>query len=219
MVVKYLFILFAVFIAIACNRKPQTITQVDFKTFESKMNTGAPLTQEEVNKLMWKFQLDIQKNTTGRLLPDLQICDVQGNEYNLPDIIRRKTIIEISDAHCGFGIGCTLNDLPGIIARLKEKYDDFDVVCLVIKTKADNNGHNPFNTYLTDLKPLYPALYVIDEGDAGKLNVAGSPTRLLVDKNRTVVKISTGMAVDPELLYNELAGFLKDVHGNLFKRD
>ncbi|HNX89178.1 MAG TPA: hypothetical protein PKH58_08855 [Paludibacteraceae bacterium] len=214
---RYLLILAAVFLALSCSRKPGTIMPVDFGTFEKAMNSGSALTQQDVNKLMADLQEEVQKNTAGKQLPDVQVMDLPGNRFNLPDMIRRKTIIAVSDAHCGIGKGCTMEDLPKIITRLKKQYDDFDVICLVVRTKADIDDPAAFKSYLAGLKPLYPVLCVMEEEAARKMNVFGSPTRLLIDKNRTVVKIKTGMAVDPEVLYDELAGFLMNVHSGLFQ--
>jgi hypothetical protein len=207
---KNLFILLILLIVFSCSKRPETISQVDFKAFENKINSGKALTQEDVNELMSELQLEIKSNTIGRKLPDLQINNASGDEFNLPDFVKRRTIIEISDAHCGFGKGCTTEDLPGIVTSLKRKYDDFDVICLVMKTKTDYKDPEVFNSYLAELKPLYTKLYIADEDSIRKLNITGSPTQLLLDKNKIVVKINTGMAVNPEYLYDELAGFLKD---------
>jgi len=151
---------------------------------------------------------EIKKNTVGRELPSVKLENFQGNNVDIKDIVNKRSIMIISDSHCGFGGGSLRDDFPVELLKLKKNHKDFDVFCLVVKNKSDFSDTVSFNSFISELKPIYPKLYVMTETESKKLNIISSPTRLFVDKNKIVVSYKTGMAMQPNLLYNELNNFL-----------
>jgi len=205
---KHLIFLSLIILTLSCKRVSQPIIPVDLKLYEKKLSSGKALTQEDANKIMSDLWDEIKKNTVGRELPSVQLENLHGNIVDINDIVNKRSIIIISDSHCGFGGATLTKDFPVELMKLKKNHKDFDVFCIVVKTKSDLSDTADFNSFMAELKPIYPKLYIITETKSKKLNIIGSPTHLLVDKNKIVVSYQTGMAMQPNLLYNELNNFL-----------
>jgi len=205
---KNLIILFLIIICSACKRETQPIIQADLKPFEKQINSGNALTQEDVNRIMSDLQNEIRKNTVGKSLPSVNIENLHGKNFDLVDLIKKRSIIIFTDSHCGFGIGSTTKDFPEALNKLKKQHRDYDVFCIVIKSNSDSTDTISFNSLISELKPIYANLYLMNETDSQRLNIYGFPTHFLVDNHKIVVSYRTGMAMVPNLLYDELDKFL-----------
>lgn len=206
---KSILIVFLNILAFFNNSVGQTIIPVDYKVFEKKLTSGAAKTQEEADKIVAEFRLEIKNNTEGKELPNLQVSNIKGDRFNLRNVLNQRSIIEISDAHCGFGKGSTTQDLPAIIEKLRLEHKDFDVICLVVKNDTDIKDSLLFYSYISELEPIYSKIFIISEEDSYKLNIFSFPVHLLIDKNLKVVTYRSGMAMRPTVLYNEINNFLK----------
>jgi len=207
-IMKYLLILFLLIICFSCKREAQPIIHVDIKPFEKQINSGNAFTQEDVNKIMSNLQSEIKKNTVRKSLPSVNLVNVHGTNVDLVDLIKKRSIIIFTDSHCGFGKGSTTEDFPEVLNKLQKRHRDFDVFCIVINSNSDSSDTKSFDSFISELKPIYPNLYLINQTDSQRLNIYGVPTHFLVDNNKIVVSYRTGMAMVPNLLYDEVDKFL-----------
>ena len=146
---------------------------------------------------------EVLEKTIGKELPDLIIMNKANNEIELKKIINEKTLLVLTGAHCGWGMEGLTNDLPYALNKLKEENVEINVICLFIKADSDDEDIEHFNAAYNELKSFYPNIYVIPEKDSKRLNVFANPTRMLIDQDKSVVKIGIGVST-PERLYEEL---------------
>ena len=198
-------IILLVIIISSCLETTNYIIPVDFEKYEKEYIPG--LTQggsQEIQTRQWK---EVQENTIGKELPDLIIFDQFNSEIKLKNHINGKTLLVLTGAHCGWGMEGLTNDLPYALNKLQEEKIKINVICLFIKTDSDDEDIKHFNTTFNELKSFYPNIYVIHENDSKRLNVFANPTRMLIDHDKSVIKIGIGVST-PERLYEEMKKLL-----------
>ena len=193
-------------IILSCDSPPDYIIPVDFDKYEKEVVPG--LTQEGVNAIQRRRMEEVKENSIGKELPNILIKDQDNNEIELKSLLNEKTLIALTDVHCGWGMEGLTNDLPKALEKLESENRYLKTICLVIKTDSDYENPELFNTYRDELKTYYSDLYIIDEKDSKRLNVYANPTRLLIHNNK-LIHIGIGVS-SPDVQYEELDRMVKE---------
>lgn len=196
------------FFLIRCNSESNFIIPADYKKYEKEFHQGKAMTQKEVSIIISKFEEEIKRKTIGKNVPKVIIEDSEGNKTELRKIITSKTLCLLSDAHCGWGTQSLSFDMPIVLKKLDSNKIKLNTVCLLVKSSYDIEHPKTYETFFTELKKKYPQLYKINESEARKLNIYGSPTRLIISKDYEVLNYNSGADL-PDSLYNELSKLLK----------
>ena len=193
-------------IVLSCDSPTNYIIPVDFDKYEKEYVPG--LNQEGVNAIQIRMREEIKENSIGKELPNILIKDQDNNEIELKRLLSEKTLIALTDVHCGWGMEGLTNDLPKAMEKLESENRYLKTICLVIKTDSDYENPELFNTYRDELKKYYSDLYIIDEKDSKRLNVYANPTRLLIHNNK-LIHIGIGVSLQGGL-YEELDRMVKE---------
>ena len=191
---KMLFAFTIVVLAFAsCNRSDNYIIPVDYeKVYEGVTS----LTEKESQELNQKIIMAWYSNTVGREIPDIKMKDLDGKTVKLKKWLKRETILVFADTHCGFGAEEVEKELPNTLCNLQNELKDIDILCL-IEVAEDSNEQETVE-YAKSLQDEYDNLFIIDQKDALRANLTGSPTKFFIDKNQIVRSMQMGMALDPE---------------------
>ncbi|MDP8204150.1 MAG: hypothetical protein P9L95_06430 [Candidatus Tenebribacter mawsonii] len=192
---------FLTLLFLGCENKENYIIPVDFEKYEKDYIPG--LTQKGSQDIQSRQWEEVSENTIGKELPDLIIVDQTNHEIELRSLINEKTLVVLTGAHCGWGMEGLTNDLPHALKKLQEDKIEIEVICLFIKADSDDEDIELFNTKFDELKSFYPNIYVITEKESKRLNVFANPTRMLINKDKSVCSIGLGVST-PERLFEEL---------------
>lgn len=193
-------------IVLSCDSPTNYIIPIDFDKYENEVVPG--LTQEGVNAIQRRRMEEVQENSIGKELPNILIKDQENNEIELKSVLNEKTLIALTDVHCGWGMEGLTNDLPKALEKLESENRYLKTICLVIKTDSDYESPERFDASLDELKKYYSDLYIIDEKDSKRLNVYANPTRLLIHNNK-LIHIGIGVS-SLEGQYEELDKMVKE---------
>lgn len=198
-------IILLVIIISSCLEKTNYIIPVDFEKYEKEYIPG--LTQGGSQEIQTRQWTEVLEKTIGKELPDLIIFDQSNSEIKLRSVITEKTLLVLTGAHCGWGMEGLTNDLPYALNKLQEEKIKINAICLLIKIDSDTEDMKHFNTIFNELKFFYPNIYVIHEKESKRLNVFANPTRMLIDHDKSVIKVGIGVST-PERLYDEIKKLL-----------
>ncbi len=190
---------------LSCDNTENYIIPVEFEKYEKEYIPG--LTQEGSRAIQSRQWREVSEKTIGKELPDIIIVDLANNEIELKSLINEKTLIVLTGAYCGWGMEGLTNDLPNALEKLQKEKIGINVICLLIKAESDNENIEHFNTKLNELKDFYPSIYIIPEKESKRLNVHANPTRMIIEKDKSVTSIGLGVST-PERLYEELKKLL-----------
>ena len=167
------FVFSIILIAFAsCNRTDNYIIPVDYEKYYEGITS---LTEKEGQELSQRIYMDWYNNTMGKEIPDLKVKDLDGRTIKLKKWLKRETILVFTDTHCGFGAEEVEKELPIAIDNMKDELVGIDILCLVEDTEDSALGEAL--NYAKSLKDIYNNIFIIDQQDALRMNLTGSPSK------------------------------------------
>jgi len=182
-----------VLVIASCNRTNNYIIPVDYEKYFDGVTS---LTEKEDQELSQKIMMAWYNNTMGREIPDITIKDLDGKTLKLKKWLKRETILIFADPHCGFGKEEVEKEFPIAILNMKDELKDIDILCLI--ELAEDSTPEETVEYAKSLQGVYNNLFIIDQDDALRTNLTGSPTKFYIDKDQIVRQIHMGFAMNQE---------------------
>lgn len=177
----------------SCNRTSNYIIPVDYEKYYEGVTS---LTEKESRALDSKIMMDWYNNTMGREIPDINVKDLNGETVKIKNWLKRETILVFTDTHCGFGKEEVEKELPSTISNMKDELEGIDILCLI--EDAEDSEPNEALDYAKSLQGSYNNLFIIDQQDALRMNLTGSPTKFYIDKDQIVRQVHIGFAMNQE---------------------
>ena len=176
------FVFVLVLVAFAsCNRAHNYIIPVDYEKYYKDITS---LTEKEGRELSQRIYMDWYNNTLGREIPDIKVKDLEGKTIKLKKWHKRETILVFTDTHCGFGMEEVDKELPMTISNIKDELVGIDILCLI--EDAEDSAPGEALNYAKSLQGSYNNIFIIDQKDALRMNLTGSPTKFYIDKDQIV---------------------------------
>lgn len=176
---------------ISCNRSGNYIIPVDYE----KYNDGATnRTEKENQELTMKLYMDWYHNTVGEEIPDIRVKDIEGKTIRLKKWLKGETILIFSDAYCGYGGEEVEQDFPNAINNMKDELEGIDILCLV--ELSEDSDQQKTVEYAKTLQGKYNHIFIIDQKDALRCNLAATPTKFFIDEKQIVKHIQMGFTFD-----------------------
>ena len=176
---------------ISCNRSGNYIIPVDYE----KYNDGATnRTEKENQELTMKLYMDWYHNTVGKEIPDIRVKDIEGKTIRLKKWLKGETILIFTDAYCGYGGEEVEQDFPNAINNMKDELEGIDILCLV--ELSDDSDQQKTVEYAKTLQGKYNHIFIIDQKDALRCNLAATPTKFFIDEKQIVKHIQMGFTFD-----------------------
>ena len=178
---------------VSCDRTDNYIILVDYEKYYKDVTS---LTEKESRELDSKIMMDWYNNTMGREIPDITIKDLDGKTLKLKKWLKRETILIFTDTHCGFGMEEVEKELPMTISNMKDELVGIDILCLIEDAEISAPGEALKNA--KSLRGSYINLFIIDQQDALRMNLTGSPSKFYIDKDQIVRQVHIGFAMNQE---------------------
>ena len=176
---------------ISCNRSGNYIIPVDYE----KYNDGATnRTEKENQELTMKLYMDWYHNTVGKEIPDIRVKDIEGKTIRLKKWLKGETILIFTDAYCGYGGEEVEQDFPNAINNMKDELEGIDIMCLV--ELSEDSDQQKTVEYAKTLQGKYNHIFIIDQKDALRCNLAATPTKFFIDEKQIVKHIQMGFTFD-----------------------
>lgn len=177
----------------SCNRTNNYIIPVDYEKYYEGVTS---LTEKESRELNRKIMMDWYNNTMGREIPDIQVKSLDGKSVKIKKWLKRETILVFTDTHCGFGAEEVEKELPMTIGNMKDELVGIDILCLV--EDAEDSAPGEALNYAKNLQGNYNNIFIIDQKDALRMNLTGSPSKFYIDKDQIVRQVHIGFAMNQE---------------------
>ena len=184
---------FLVLATASCNRTNNYIIPVDYEKYYEGVTS---LTEKEGQELYQKIMMDWYNNTMGKEIPDINVKDLDGNTLKLKKWLNRETILVFTDTHCGFGKEEVEKELPMTIGKIKDELVGIDILCPV--EDAEDSASGEALDYAKNLQGNYNKVFIIDQKDALRTNLTGSPTKFYIDKDQIVRQVHVGFSMNQE---------------------
>ena len=185
------FLLTVLLLAFACNRSENYIIPVDYEKYYEGVTS---LTEKDGQQLTQKIVMAWYNNTVGREIPDIQIKDLKGKTVRLKKWLKKETILIFAEPYCGYGSEEVEKDFPIAMQNLKEELKGIDILCL-IEVAEDSNEQETID-YAKSLQGKYNNLFIIEQKDALRCNLTGSPTKFFIDEKQIVRHVQMGFTFD-----------------------
>ena len=177
----------------SCNRTSNYIIPVDYEKYYEGVTS---LTEKEGRALDSIIMMDWYNNTMGREIPDINVKDLNGETVKLKNWLKRETILVFTDTHCGFGKEEVEKEFPSTISNMKDELEGIDILCLI--EDAEDSEPNEALDYAKSLQGSYNNIFIIDQKDALRMNLTGSPTKFYIDKDQVVRLFHMGFAMNQD---------------------
>ena len=177
----------------SCNSTDNYIIPVDYEKYYEGITS---LTEKEGQELSQKIYMDWYNNTMGKEIPDINVKDLEGETVKLKKWLKRETILVFTDTHCGFGAEEVEKELPIAIDNMKDELVGIDILCLV--EDAEDSAPGEALDYAKSLQGSYNNIFIIDQKDALRMNLTGSPTKFYIDKDQIVRQVHVGFSMNQE---------------------
>ena len=177
----------------SCNRTNNYIIPVDYEKYYKGVIS---LTEKESRELDRKIMMDWYNNTMGKEIPDIQVKSLDGKSVKFKKWLKRETILVFTDTHCGFGKEEAEKELPMTISNMKDELAGIDILCLI--EDAEDSAPGEAFDYAKSLQGSYNNIFIIDQQDALRMNLTGSPSKFYIDKDQIVRQIHMGFAMNQE---------------------
>ena len=188
------FVFSIILIAFAsCNRTDNYIIPMDYEKYYEGVTS---LTEKEGRALDSIITMDWYNNTMGKEIPDINVKDLDGETVKLKKWLKRETILVFTDTHCGFGKEEVEKEFPSTISNMKDELEGIDILCLI--EDAEDSEPNEALDYAKSLQGSYNNIFIIDQKDALRMNLTGSPTKFYIDKDQVVRLFHMGFAMNQE---------------------
>lgn len=185
------FMLTVLLLAFACNRSENYIIPVDYEKYYEGVTS---LIEKDGQELTQKIVMAWYNNTVGREIPDIQIKDLKGKTVRLKKWLKKETILIFAEPYCGYGSEEVEKDFPIAMQNLKEELEGIDILCL-IEVAEDSNEQETID-YAKSLQGKYNNLFIIEQKDALRCNLTGSPTKFFIDEKQIVRHVQMGFTFD-----------------------
>ena len=187
----------------ACKSSNNEIVPTNIEPFKQTVVTS----DEEAIELGVRFREECLKNTIGKTLPSITVNDTEGKRHDLSKLITRESIIIAGSNLEGYGKEEFVSSFPETIRAIEDTPGDFDVFCLII-----DSGDPDDNAMLeAELLPNYRNIYIISGDEAAKLNVFSNPTKLYLNKEKTVVHYAMGYVIEDQYRQQEAEEGIKQM--------
>ena len=177
----------------SCKRTNNYIIPVDYEKYYEGITS---LTEKVGHELGQRIYMDWYNNTMGKEIPDLNVKDLEGNTIKLKKWLKRETILVFTDTHCGFGEEEVEKELPMTISNMENEFAGIDILCLI--EDAEISAPGEALDYAKSLQGSYNNIFIIDQQDALRMNLTGSPTKFYIDKDQIVRQVHIGFAMNQE---------------------
>lgn len=177
----------------SCNRTSNYIIPVDYEKYYEGVTS---LTEKESRALDSKIMMDWYNNTMGREIPDINVKDLNGETVKLKKWLKRETILVFTDTHCGFGKEEIEKEFPNTICNMEDELEGIDILCLI--EDAEDSEPNEALDYAKSLQGSYNNIFIIDQKDALRMNLTGSPTKFYIDNDQIVRQFHMGFAMNQD---------------------
>ena len=177
----------------SCNRTSNYIIPVDYEKYYEGVTS---LTEKEGRALDSIITMDWYNNTMGREIPDINVKDLNGETVKLKKWLKRETILVFTDTHCGFGMEEVEKEFPSTISNMADELEGIDILCLI--EDAEDSEPNEVHDYAKSLQGSYNNIFIIDQKDALRMNLTGSPTKFYIDKDQVVRLFHMGFAMNQD---------------------
>lgn len=178
----------------SCNHSSNNyIIPVDYESYYEGVTS---LTEKEDQELSQNIMMDWLNNTKGKEIPDIQVKGLDEKNMKIKKLLKRETILVFTDTHCGFGKEEVEKEFPMAINNMKDEFEGIDILCLV--ENAEDSAPDEALNYAKSLQVSYDNIFIIDQKDAIRMNLAGSPTKFYIDKDQIVRQIHMGFAMNQE---------------------
>ena len=177
----------------SCNRTDNYIIPVDYEKYYEGITS---LTEKEGQELSQRIYMDWYNNTMGKEIPDINVKDLDGKTVKLKKLLKRETILVFTDTHCGFGMEEVEKELPMTISSMKDELVGINILCLI--EDAENSAPGEAHDYAKSLQDSYNNIFIIDQQDALRMNLTGSPSKFYIDKDQIVRQVHIGFAMNQE---------------------
>lgn len=184
---------FLVLATASCNRTNNYIIPVDYEKYYEGVTS---LTEKEGRALDSIITMDWYNNTMGREIPDINVKDLNGETVKLKKWLKRETILVFTDTHCGFGMEEVEKEFPSTISNMADELEGIDILCLI--EDAEDSEPNEVHDYAKSLQGSYNNIFIIDQKDALRMNLTGSPTKFYIDKDQIVRLFHMGFAMNQD---------------------
>ena len=178
---------------VSCDRTDNYIIPVDYEKYYEGVTS---LTEKEGQELSQRIYMDWYNNTMGKVIPDLNVKDLDGKTVKLKKWLKRETILVFTDTHCGFGKEEVEKELPMTISIMKDELVGIDILCLI--EDAEISAPGEALNYAKSLQGSYNNIFIIDQKDALRMNLTGSPSKYYIDKDQIVRQVHIGFAMNQE---------------------
>ena len=186
-------ITFLVLAIASCNRTDNYIIPVDYEKYYEGITS---LTEKEGQELSQRIYMDWYNNTIGKEIPDINVKNLEGETIKLKKWLNRETILVFTDTHCGFGKEEVEKEVPMTIGSIKDELVGIDILCLV--EDAEISAPGEALDYAKGLQGSYNNIFIIDQQDALRMNLTGSPSKFYIDKDQIVRQVHIGFAMNQE---------------------
>ena len=180
-----------IFTCISCDRSDNYIIPVDYEKYNDDVTSR---TEKEDQELTMKLYMDWYHNTVGKEIPDIRVKDIEGKTIRLKKWLKSETILIFTDTYCGFGGEEVEQDFPNAINKMKDELEGIDIFCLV--ELSEDSDMQKTVEYAKTIQDKYDNIFIIDQKDALRSNLAAAPTKFFIDKNQIVRHIQMGFTFD-----------------------
>lgn len=191
---RFIFAFVVLLLAFAsCKNTDNYIIPVDYEKYYKDITS---LTEKEGQELQQKITTEWYYNTMEKEIPDIKVKDLEGKAIRLKKWLKRETILVFADTHCGFGKEEVETEFPIAIDNMKEELEGIDILCLI--EEMENSEPGEALNYAKSLQGNYPNIFIIDQEDALRMNLTGSPTKFFIDKKQIVRQVHVGFSMESE---------------------
>jgi len=170
---------------VSCQSKPEYIIRVDVEKLNTEYKAAVNahgLTREESNAFTQRMLDEVYQSTLRKRLPPVQVIDLKGHTKNLVELLTNKTLLVFTFKGCGPGMETILDKFPKTLLELKKENITPDYLCILLQDSTETKISKSMNELITDCQKRYPGkVLLMNENEALKLNIMGSPMGIIVD--------------------------------------
>ena len=188
---NYILLIILIALLNSCTEQKDYIVETGLSLLMPDTINGETVTQSR--KRVEFFEEKLQENTINKYIPNILVSDLSGQNFNLQNVISKKTILITSNAYCGFGQESLRKEFPIALDSLKIELQDYEIICLIKRTEADLENTSRFERFTKELREIYESIYIIEESEAYKMNLYANPARLYINQDQKVEHIALGL--------------------------
>ncbi len=184
----------------------ELIQKIDFATYQQYIYTAK--SEEEVRKIDSMIFQEIKTTSLNRYLPPISAKDKNNRMVRVDSLISGPTMIVMYSPFSGWSSVDLAEELPRALNGIPNPPN---VICLFLNEPDRPEVQLPQDFYkitLEQMSFIYPNFFVIEPGEAQKLNMYALPSRYYTDSEGKLMKLEHG-AVSVDRLKKEIKTFLQ----------